>query len=415
MGRTVDKSWAIYREGTKHLACGSSTLSKVPRIEGAEPAAIVRGRGCRVWDADGNEYIDFRNGLGPVTLGYGVPEIDRAITAQLQSGIVFGHPHPLEAEVARMLTEAVPCAQKVRFLKTGGEAVAACIKIARHATGRELIVHCGYNGWLNNLGAGGPRPPHPTLSPMGRGQGEGAERGFPEGQRRCHLRLPWGDLPAWERIFAAHGPKIAAAVVACDYAELEQGREFLPALRALTRQHGALLIMDEIVMGFRLAIGGAHEYFHFDPDLAVFAKGIANGMPLSAYLGRADLMESAKELGISSTYGGETLSLAAARAAINFYREKHVIEHLWRVGRQFVEGLSMVFRRRGFLKAAELRGAPVCPAFSFASAELAEKFFSACYRHGVSLYTMPYVNWSHKDGDIAEAIERIEEAVKDLL
>ena len=122
MGRTVDKSWAIYREGVKHLACGSSTLSKVPRIEDVEPAVIVRGRGCRVWDADGNEYIDFRNGLGPVTLGYGVPEIDRAITEQLRSGIVFGHPHPLEAEVARMLKEVVPCAKGVRFLKTGGEA-----------------------------------------------------------------------------------------------------------------------------------------------------------------------------------------------------------------------------------------------------------------------------------------------------
>ena len=133
MDRTVHKSWAIYREGTEHLACGSSTLSKVPRIEGVEPATIVRGRGCRVWDADGNEYIDFRNGLGPVTLGYGVPEIDRAITEQLRSGIVFGHPHPLEAEVARMLKEVVPCAKRVRFLKTGGEAVAACIKIARHS------------------------------------------------------------------------------------------------------------------------------------------------------------------------------------------------------------------------------------------------------------------------------------------
>ncbi|MCY3020266.1 MAG: aminotransferase class III-fold pyridoxal phosphate-dependent enzyme [Planctomycetota bacterium] len=404
MVRTVRQSWALYREAAKHLACGSSTLSKAPQIEDAEPAAIVRGRGCRVWDADGNEYIDFRNGLGPVTLGYGVPEIDRAITEQLGSGIVFGHPHPLEGEVARMLTEVIPCAQRVRFLKTGGEAVAACIKIARHSTGRELIVQCGYNGWLNNLGTGGPRPVGLVDSQ--------AERGFPEGLRRCHLRLPWGNLPAWEETFAGHGRQIAAAVVACDYAEMERGREFLPAVRTLTRQHGTLLIMDEIVTGFRLAIGGAHEYFHFDPDMAVLAKGIANGMPLSAYVGRAELLESAKELGISSTYGGETLSLAAARAAITLYRDKQVIAHLWRAGRQFMEGTNQLFRRQGL--AAELRGVPVCPAFSFASAGLATEFFGACYRHGVSLYTVPYVNWSHTDGDIAEALERIEAATKNL-
>jgi glutamate-1-semialdehyde 2,1-aminomutase len=404
MGSGVSRSWAVYREGLPYLGCGSSTLSKAPRIEGAEPATIVRGRGCRVWDADGNEYIDFRNALGPVTLGYAVPEIDQAISEQLRSGIVFGHPHPLEAEVARLLTEVIPCARRVRFLKTGGEAVAACIRIARHCTSRERIVHCGYNGWLNNLGAGGPRPAGLADRQV--------ERGVPEGLRRCHVRLPWADLPAWERAFAEGGEQIAAAVIACDYAEMEKGREFLPAIRALTRRHGALLIMDEIVTGFRLAIGGAHEHFRFDPDLAVFAKGIANGMPLSAYLGRAELMDSAGQLGISSTYGGETLSLAAARAAIGLYRSRGVIDHLWRVGRRFVEGVNVIFHRRGL--EAQLRGAPVCPAFSFASAELAESFFGACYRNGVSLYLVPYVNAAHQDSDIDEALDRIGKAVDDL-
>jgi glutamate-1-semialdehyde 2,1-aminomutase len=405
MDRSVSKSWAMYREGLDHLACGSSTLSKVPRIEDAEPAAIVRGRGCRVWDADGNEYIDFRNGLGPVTLGYCVPEIDRAITEQLQSGIVFGHPHPLEAQVARLLTEVIPFAQRARFLKTGGEAVAACIKIARHATGRDLIVQCGYNGWLNRMGPEGRPPAAAATDGLAYG-------GVPEALRRCHTSLPWGDLPAWEAAFATRGREIAAAVISCDYAEMEKGREFLPAVRALTRRHGTLLVMDEIVTGFRLAIGGAHEYFHIDPDLAVFAKGIANGMPLSAYLGRADLLESSGQLGISSTYGGEALSLAAARAAITLYRDKGVIDHLWRVARQFVDGMKDIFRRRNL--AAELLGVPVCPAFRFPSPALATAFFAACYRYGVSLYQVPYVNWSHQEADIAEALSRIDQAAKDL-
>ena len=151
MNREPVRSWAAHRESTGFLAQGSSTSSKVPAMEGVEPAQIIRGSGCRVWDADGNEYIDFRNALGPVTLGYAIPEINAAIAEQLDRGIIYGHPHPLEGEVARLLVEAIPCAERVRFLKTGGEAIAACIKIARHATKRNTILQCGYNGWVNSL------------------------------------------------------------------------------------------------------------------------------------------------------------------------------------------------------------------------------------------------------------------------
>jgi glutamate-1-semialdehyde 2,1-aminomutase len=149
MNYSLEKSWRMYKESRNYLAGGSSTSSKVPVFENSEPALIMNGKGCRVWDIDGNEYIDFRNGLGPITLGYCIPEINLAISKQLENGFIFGHPHPLEGEVAKLLVEAIPCAQRVRFLKTGGEAIAACIKIARNATKRNKILHCGYNGWLN--------------------------------------------------------------------------------------------------------------------------------------------------------------------------------------------------------------------------------------------------------------------------
>ncbi|RKY74605.1 hypothetical protein DRQ12_13055 [candidate division KSB1 bacterium] len=404
MSYSVEKSWRMYEESRNYLAGGSSTSSKIPVFENSEPALIVRGKGCRVWDADGNEYIDFRNGLGPITLGYCVPEINRTISEQLESGFVFGHPHPLEGEVAKLLVELVPCAQRVRFLKTGGEAIAACIKIARNATKRNKILHCGYNGWLNSLSGQGYRP-------LGIARSQ-PNKGIPLVLQELHKSLPWAEMERWEEVFSREGKDIAAVVIASDYAQMEKGKEFLPALRKLTRKYGSLMIMDEIVTGFRLAIGGAHEYFDFSPDMAVFGKGLANGMPISAYLGEANLIDSAKEIGISTTFGGETLSLAAAKTSINFYRENNVIEHLWKVGKLMWEGVQSLFRK--YEIPAKVEGFPVCPFLSFESSTVRENFFKCCYRKGVSLYDVPYINYSHKEEDVREALGRIEEALKEM-
>jgi len=403
MTHETQQSWALYNASTAYLAQGSSTSSKAPALEGVEPAVIVRGKGCRVWDADGNEYIDFRNALGPVTLGYAVPEINEAVAAQLEDGVIFGHPHTLEGEVAKLLVEVIPCAERVRFLKTGGEALAACAKIARHATKRNKIIHCGYNGWLNNLASGGYRPAGIAASEP--------HNGVPAAIAALHLALPWGDLGPWKAAFAEHGDDVAAVMIASDYAGMDQGRDFLPALRKLSEEYGALMVMDEIVTGFRLAIGGAHEYFGFMPDLAVFGKGMANGMPISAYLGRADLIDSARGLGISSTFGGETLSLAAAKAAIALYREHAVIDHLWRTGEALWDGVGRMLDQAGI--PAKFHGLPVCPHLD-GDAEWTERLFRAGYQHGLSLYHVPYVNHSHKPADVEEALARFESAIRSV-
>jgi len=401
----VQRSWELARSQRTHLACGSSTNSKMPVFEDSEPALIARGKGCRVWDVDGNEYIDFRGGLGPVSLGYAVPEINAAITRQLEDGICFGQPHPLEGEVAALLHEAVPCAEKVRFLKTGGEAVAACIKIARAATARDLVVHCGYNGWLSNLA----RPKGQVPAGIARSQ---PLKGVPQALSELHLSLPWAADEDWRQLFAARGKEIAAVVVACDYAQMDKGAQFLPLLRELTTASGSLLVVDEIVTGFRLAFGGAQEYFKVTPDLAAIGKGMANGMPLSAYAGRADLLESACTLGISSTFGGETLSLAAAKATLAFYRQNGVIRHLWEMGRRLWPQAQKILERKGI--AGHIQGVPVCPFLAFDRKEQRDAFFRACYRNGVSLYDISYVTWSHRERDIDETLERMEAAVGEL-
>ncbi len=406
MKRETKKSWQQFYKTKDHLAGGSSTNSKVPLLKHDEPPLIARGKGCRVWDLDDNEYIDFRLGLGPVSLGYAVEEIDTAIIAQLQRGIIYGHPHPLEGEVARLLTEIIPCAEKARFLKTGGEAAAACIKIARSATGRSRIVQCGYNGWLNRLSPSAARPQPAGMS------GVSPEHGTPAELARLHVSLPWGQLEAWESEFKANGKNTAAVVIASDCAAIERGADFLPAVRSLTNEYGTLMVMDEIVTGFRIAVGGVHEYFDFAPDLAVFAKGLANGMPLSTYVGRADLLDSALDLKISSTFGGETLSLAASRATLGFYRERDVIGHMWRMGKILQDGINELFERN--CAGARLVGFPACATFRFPDNSTREAFFRNCYGEGVSLYDAVYISYSHTEKDIGEALARVQRAVERL-
>jgi glutamate-1-semialdehyde 2,1-aminomutase len=350
----------------------------------------VRGRGCRVWDAEGREFIDYRNGLGPVTLGYRFPAVDAAIRDQLESGIVFGHPHPLEADVAEALIECIPCAEQVRFLKTGGEAMAAAIRLARAHTRRDHIVQIGYHGWLSNCGPGVPEP-----------------------AAALQHTARWADAESVTQWFARYPDRIAAVTVAAGYADMDAGRTFYPFLREITRRHGALLVFDEIVTGFRVALGGVQEHFQVLPDLAVFSKGIANGMPLSALVGSRAAMSALDHAVVSSTFGGEALSLAAARTTIATYREHAVIEHLWGRGKELWDGVNSLFEEHGM--EATVAGLPPCPQFRFsgdAAPALRERFFRAAYRTGVSLYDVSYVNYSHGSGDVAETLERLARACR---
>ncbi len=399
--RSGNTEWR--RRALAVMPFGSSTCSKAPQYPPEEPAVIVRGRGCRVWDAEGREFIDFRNSLGPVTLGYCFPDTDRAIREQLNAGIIFGHPHPLECEVAEELRDLIPCAEKLRFLKTGGEAVAACIRLARAYTGREHVVQIGYNGWLNSLAGGGPALPSQAAPP--------SPPGVPACLSALHHAAAWNDRAGIERLFSELDGRIAAVVVAASYAGIEQGRGFYPFLREITRRHGTVLVFDEIVTGFRIALAGVQEYFQVTPDLAVFAKGVANGMPLSVYCGAAELMDACRPGGVivSSTYGGEALSLAAAKAVIRVYQERRVIEHLWTQGRTLWDSLNQQFQRRRL--PMKMTGAPPCPQLTLepgAPPNLREAFVRAAFRNGVSLYNVSYVNFSHRAADVSETLERLE-------
>ena len=398
MAHSVEKSWQIWREAEQLIGAGTGTLSKRPKYEGDEPGCLVRGKGCRVWDADGNEYIDFRNSLGPITLGYCFPAVDQAIREQLDKGIVFGHPHAIEVELARELVEVIPCAEKVRFLKTGGESMAACIRLARAFTGRPRITTCGYHGWINS--------------------GAGPAKGVPQAVADLQTNLAYGDIDAFKNYLDQYDKETACMCVAASYAMVGNDDDFPPKLRKLTREHDVLLVYDEIVTGFRVRIGGMQEFTGAVPDLATFAKGVANGMPLSVYCGRADIMDRCADVGVSSTYSGETLSIAAGLAAVKTYRTQDVIGHIYARGQQFMDGANERFAKHGL--EFKVTGYPACPMIGVHVADPTQRtsaneaFWRAAYRNGVSLYSLAYCNFSHTEADIDEALDRLDAAMGEV-
>jgi glutamate-1-semialdehyde 2,1-aminomutase len=387
------------------MPVGSSTNSKAPMLMPEEPEVIVSGRGCRVWDDHGREFIDYRCALGPVTLGYAHPRVDAAIRAQLDDGILFGHPHPLETTTAELFCSLVPGAEAARFLKTGGESLAAVIRIARAHTGRDRVVQIGYNGWLNSLAAGARVLPGATSAVVS---------GVPAALAELHHAVDWDDRAALEGLFQARGSEIALILVAADYPSIPHAAEFLRYLRALADRHGTLLAYDEMVTGFRVALGGMAEATGVLPDLSVFGKGVANGMPLAVYCGRRDVLGvlDRGEVVVTSTYGGETLSLAAATATMTILRDEGVIPQLHATGARLRDGMNGLFVAAGM--EISLEGHPACPQFVSGDERMLQDFFRAAFRNGVSFYRIVYVNAAHTHADIDETLRRVAVAIDEV-
>jgi len=334
---------------------GAQTLSKrASRFpEGAYPTALTEGMGAYVWDLDGHKYLDMICGLACMTLGYARRDVVLPVAAQLGRGVAFSLATELEADVAEKICAMIPCAEMVRFTKTGSESTEAAIRIARKATGREQVITVGdgyssWHSWFQVL-----KPEHPGIpcpyAEMVRSidynaTDEELELSFQKYDPRSGSPGPDG---GWWRC------DIAAVILEpCHYIQPRAG--FLEKLCALCDQRGAVLIFDEMVTGFRFSNGGAQEYFNVIPDLACFGKACANGFPLSFVCGKRELMEHADV--VSGTFGGEAMSLAACNAVLDIYRDEPIIETLWARGTQFQDGFNDM---------AEVLGVPViCDGFA---------------------------------------------------
>ena len=353
---------------------------------GTFPHFAVAADGCRVTDSVGQSYIDWMNGWGPVLLGYNNPHVTEAIKQQVSAGPTLSLMHPLEVEVAQLLVDMVPCAEMVAFGKNGSDAINASLRIARAATKRNMILQCGFHGfheWYTCL--------HPNVE------------GMPAGLREQVEPFPYNDLDALTGLLEKHQGNVAAVIM--EPVNLTMPHEgYLEGVRELTLAHGCLLIFDEVVTAFRLANGGAQEFFGISPDLACVGKGMANGMPLSAVVGKRIYMQVLPGCGFGMTFRGETFSLAAAKAVLELLQREPVCKRLAAVGRKLRERLAKLATKTGVN--CTLAGPDARMTFQFhecgslPQANIRTLFLQECLKNGVIANGTIFPNYAHDDAAI---------------
>ena len=380
----------LLERALRTIPLGSQTFSKskTQLPFGVSPYFVERAQGSRFWDADGNEYIDFANALACVTLGYRDPDVDEAVRRQMENGVTFSLPHRLEMEVAEMLVEMIPCAEKVRFAKNGTDATSGAIRVARAYTGRERVAVCGDHGWQDWYIGSTTR-----------------DLGVPRAVKELTHTFTYNDVSSLQRLFEEH-PGEFAAVILEPLSGTFPENDFLEKIKVLTHQHGALLIFDETVTGFRVSSGGAQELFGVTPDLATFGKGIANGYPLSALVGKAEYMDVVEKIFFSGTFGGETLSLAAAKAVLTKLRREPVLETLKARGQKLLDGVNRLIAELAIPHLLSVCGHPSWSFLvfkdspPFTSWEIKTLFMQEMFKRGIFTIGAQTLSYAHCDADI---------------
>jgi glutamate-1-semialdehyde 2,1-aminomutase len=386
------------------IPLGSQTFSK-SRTQypvGVSPLFIDRAKGCHVWDLDGNRYIDLVNSLAAITLGYNNKDVNRAVSRQLKKGTIFSLPGVLETEVAEQIVELVPSAEMVRFAKNGTDATSAAIRLARAYTGRDHVVFCGYHGWQDwFVGA--------TTK----------NKGVPSAISILTHKFIYNDIQSLKDLFSMFPGQIAAVIMEpMNSSYPKQG--FLEGVRDLTHKNGAILIFDEVVTGFRFDIGGAQKLFNVTPDLTALGKGIANGFPLSAIVGKREIMDEMENIFFSGTFGGELLSLAAAKSTIELYKESNVCAELNSIGSSLAHGLNQIITELEMDNVIEVSGHPTWlfllwkPAFNQPVENIKSFFLQEMFNAGILILSTHNVSLGLKTRDIEKVLVAYEVVLSKL-
>ena len=392
---------------------------------GGEPFVVARGQGARIWDADGNEYIDYVLSWGPLVLGHAAPVVLDALRETMANGTSFGIPTALEVNLAELVRQRMPHVEMMRFVSSGTEATMSALRLARAATGRDLLLkfdgcyHGHADSFLVRAGSGVATLGLPN-SP-----------GVPDALAALTLTAPFNDVQAVEALMRAHGDRIAAVFVepiVGNAGFIAPDAAFLPALRRLATEYGALLVFDEVMTGFRIAPGGAAEYSGITPDLTTLGKVIGGGLPVAAYGGRRDLMTLVAPSGPmyqAGTLSGNPLAMAAGIATLTALSPALHAGIAQRT-RALVEGLRHIAARRGVPFTADSAGSMFGfffraePVRSYADArtadiELFRRFFHAALERGVylapSAFEAGFMSAAHGDVEIAVTLERLDDAL----
>lgn len=374
--------------------------------EGMAPY-IVRGRGCRVWDVDGNEFIEYGSGLRSVGLGHAFPAVVEAARAQLDLGSNFVRPARIELECAEEFLRTIPSAEMVKFCKDGSDATTGAIRLARAYTGRDLVAICGN---------------HPFFAVDDWFIGSsGMPGGVPEATRALTVKFAYNDLASLEALFDAHPGRIAAVILEAEK-DVAPVPGFFDGIRSLCDRHGTVFVLDEMITGFRWHTAGAQAHYGIRPDLSCFGKAMANGFAASALAGRRELMklggvdhDRERVFLLSTTHGAETHGLAAAIATLRVYREQPVVETLWARGRRLADGLRAAAERAGVGAHVPILGPPCCLVFGSRDGEgkpsqpFRTLLMQELVRRGI-LATSLVVSYSHTEADVEATIEAFAEA-----
>ena len=348
------KSETLLARALETIPLGTQTFSKsVTQYPfGVSPFFAAKAKGCHLWDVDGNDYIDCVSGLLAILLGYGDSDVDYAVKEQLESGVIFSLPHPLEVEVSEKITEMIPSAELVRFGKNGSDATSGAIRLSRAFTKRDRIAVCGYHGWQDwYIGA--------TTRDLG----------IPNAVKDLTHRFTYNSAGSLLDLLNAFPDEFAAVIMEPTSVTLPADG-FLQEVRRLCSLHGIILIFDEIITGFRFARGGAQELFGVTPDLTVVGKGMSNGFPLSAVAGRRDIMKLMEDVFFSFTAGGEALSLAASNATLSKIQQQPVVESLASCGSFLKNGCALLIAKHGVEQLLSIEGHPAWSFLLFRDADI---------------------------------------------
>lgn len=398
----IDRSNQIYARAKEIIPAGTQTFSKgvTQFVDGFAPKYLQRGKGAYVWDVDGNKYLDYVMACHPLILGYADPDVNSAVIEQLELGSTFSLMNELEVDVTELLIEAIPCAEAARFGKNGADATTVGVRMARAITGRDHIAYCGYHGWHDWYIAN-----------------TDLNSGIPEFNKQLAHAFAYNDLDSLQRVFEKYPSEIALVIME-PLTILEPKDNFLQEVKRMTHHYGALLMFDEVITGFRFAYGGAQELTGVIPDLTSLAKGISNGIPLSAIVGKREYMFALEKTFFSFTYGGDCIGLAAAKACMPKLKREKVSEHLWHVGTILKDGFNNLSAMYGLSEYIQCIGYPCRTIVSFDGRDAYDPldmksfFQQELIRRGILWAAYHALSYSHTENDINYSLTCYEDVLK---
>ncbi|HCU80886.1 MAG TPA: aspartate aminotransferase family protein [Chloroflexi bacterium] len=400
----LDQSEKWFARSNKTIPGSSQTFSKgyTQYVQGVSPVFLKSGAGCLVWDVDGNEYIDYVQGLLPNILGYANHEVNLAVTQQIAEGHSFSLPHPLEIELAEQLVDLVPCAEMVRFGKNGSDATSGAVRAARAFTGRDRIACCGYHGWQDWYVGTTTR-----------------NIGVPEVVQSLTHKFDYNDLDSLSTLLEKHPGEFAAVIMEpVNFVEPDPG--YLEGVKELTQLHGTLLIFDEICSGFHFGLGGAQKFYGVIPDLACFGKAMGNGFPISCILGKTEVMTMFEEIFFSFTMGGEIASIAAALKVIDILKTTDALETIKSNGKKLQDGLNVMSSEAGLQDCIKCVGHPSWSLIRFSdiadceSAVIRTLFIQELNKRGILSLGAHNMSTSHNHAHIEQTLHTYADVLKTI-